>query len=28
LGEGDEILLATIRAGEINAFSHTELYAS
>jgi hypothetical protein len=28
LGEGDEILLVTIRAGEINAFSHAELYAS
>jgi hypothetical protein len=27
LGEGDEIQLATVRAGEISAFSHTELYA-
>jgi hypothetical protein len=27
LGEGDEVLLATLRAGEINAFSHAELYA-
>ena len=26
LGEGDEILLATIRAGKFSTFSHTELY--
>jgi hypothetical protein len=25
LGEGDEVILATVRAGEISAFSHTEL---
>ncbi|MGD0445684.1 MAG: hypothetical protein ABSA39_17250 [Edaphobacter sp.] len=28
LGEGDEVPLLTLRAGEINAFSHAELYAS
>jgi hypothetical protein len=27
LGEGDEVPFATIRAGEISAFSHAELYA-
>ncbi len=27
LGEGDEVPFATIRAGEINAFGHAELYA-
>lgn len=27
LGEGDEVQLLTLRAGEINAFSHAELYA-
>lgn len=25
LGEGDEVLLATIRAGEVSSFSHTAL---
>jgi hypothetical protein len=27
LGEGDEVRLLTLRAGEINAFGHSELYA-
>lgn len=27
LGEGDEVLLATIWAGKLRAFSHAELYA-
>jgi hypothetical protein len=27
LGEGDEVLLATIRTGEFSAVSHSELYA-
>jgi hypothetical protein len=27
LGEGDEIQLATVRAGEISTFNHAELYA-
>jgi hypothetical protein len=27
LGEGDEVHLLTLRAGELDAFSHAELYA-